>query len=225
MIRSGNGRGETSKAHEWQWQRDGDRWRWGWGGGVGPQLGDACVPAKRGGGRGKQAGTVQLTPAGWRADRVEAGRDGAADGAHYATHMNASPSCQHQSPFPNVLCVKRSHLRVSPTGVYHWGVDNYGDGNTPVFGRQIAAFQGHHQRPWTITQREFANNLHQVRRRAGLLWADAGMGEQRCCGRAHAGAARGQVDGGWVAGRQVVAAVPTAASTVSGGNPLQALGP
>ncbi|GIL52588.1 hypothetical protein Vafri_8410 [Volvox africanus] len=48
------------------------------------------------------------------------------------------------------------------TGIYHWGVDNYGDGSTPVFGRQIAAFQGHHQRPWTITQREFANNLHQV---------------------------------------------------------------
>jgi hypothetical protein len=48
------------------------------------------------------------------------------------------------------------------TGVYHWGVDNYGDGKTPVFGRQIAAFQGHHQRPWTITQREFCNNLHQV---------------------------------------------------------------
>ncbi|GLC70720.1 hypothetical protein PLESTF_001026300 [Pleodorina starrii] len=48
------------------------------------------------------------------------------------------------------------------TGVYHWGVDNYGDGSTPVFGRQIAAFQGHHQRPWTITQREFANNMHQV---------------------------------------------------------------
>ncbi len=46
--------------------------------------------------------------------------------------------------------------------MYHWGVDNYGDGSTPVFGRQIAAFQGHHQRPWTITQREFANNLHQV---------------------------------------------------------------
>ena len=49
------------------------------------------------------------------------------------------------------------------TGVYHWGVDNYGDGKTPVFGRQIAAFQGHHQRPWTITQREFCNNVHQVR--------------------------------------------------------------
>ena len=49
------------------------------------------------------------------------------------------------------------------TGVYHWGVDNYGDGNTPLFGRQIAAFQGHHQRPWTITQREFCNNVHQVR--------------------------------------------------------------
>jgi hypothetical protein len=49
------------------------------------------------------------------------------------------------------------------TGIYHWGVDNYGDGSTPVFGRQIAAFQGHHQRPWTITQREFCNNLHQAR--------------------------------------------------------------
>lgn len=49
------------------------------------------------------------------------------------------------------------------TGIYHWGVDNYGDGTTPMFGRQIAAFQGHHQRPWTITQREFCNNVHQVR--------------------------------------------------------------
>jgi ubiquitin-conjugating enzyme E2 variant len=49
------------------------------------------------------------------------------------------------------------------TAVFHWGVDNYGDGSTPVLGKQIAAFQGHHQRPWTITQREFANNVHQVR--------------------------------------------------------------
>lgn len=48
------------------------------------------------------------------------------------------------------------------TGIYHWSVDNYGSGETPMFGRQIAAFQGHHQRPWTITQREFCNNLHQV---------------------------------------------------------------
>eukprot|EP00197_Chlamydomonas_leiostraca_P000013 CAMPEP_0202885424 /NCGR_PEP_ID=MMETSP1391-20130828/41651_1 /ASSEMBLY_ACC=CAM_ASM_000867 /TAXON_ID=1034604 /ORGANISM="Chlamydomonas leiostraca, Strain SAG 11-49" /LENGTH=314 /DNA_ID=CAMNT_0049568669 /DNA_START=754 /DNA_END=1698 /DNA_ORIENTATION=+ len=48
------------------------------------------------------------------------------------------------------------------TAIYHWGVDNYGDGNTPLVGKQIAAFQGHHQRPWTITQREFCNNVHQV---------------------------------------------------------------
>lgn len=41
-------------------------------------------------------------------------------------------------------------------------VDNYGDADTPVFGSQIAAFQGHHQRPWTITEREFCNNVHQV---------------------------------------------------------------
>jgi len=44
-------------------------------------------------------------------------------------------------------------------------VDNYGDGSTPIVGAQIAAFQGHHQRPWTITEREFCNNLYKV----GLL--------------------------------------------------------
>jgi len=52
------------------------------------------------------------------------------------------------------------------TGVYHWGVDNYGNGKTPFFGSQIAAFQGHHQRPWTITEREFSNNVHKVFRPA-----------------------------------------------------------
>lgn len=48
------------------------------------------------------------------------------------------------------------------TGVYHWSVDNYGDGNTPIVGEQIAAFQGHHKEPWTITEREFCNNVHKV---------------------------------------------------------------
>lgn len=27
------------------------------------------------------------------------------------------------------------------TGIYHWSVDNYGDGTTPIVGKQIAAFQ------------------------------------------------------------------------------------
>ena len=48
------------------------------------------------------------------------------------------------------------------TGVYHWSVDNYGSGATPLVGSQIAAFQGHHQKPWTITEREFCNNVHKV---------------------------------------------------------------
>lgn len=48
------------------------------------------------------------------------------------------------------------------TAVYHWSVDNYGDANTPIVGGQIAAFQGHHVRPWTITERAFANNVHKV---------------------------------------------------------------
>ncbi|KAI3433904.1 hypothetical protein D9Q98_003706 [Chlorella vulgaris] len=48
------------------------------------------------------------------------------------------------------------------TAFYHFFVDNYGDASTPVFGGQIAAFQGHHQRPWTITEREFSNNVHKL---------------------------------------------------------------
>ncbi|GKU89182.1 hypothetical protein SLEP1_g3352 [Rubroshorea leprosula] len=46
------------------------------------------------------------------------------------------------------------------SGVYHWGIDNYGDASTPVFGAQIETFRGHHKWPWTITRRQFANNLH-----------------------------------------------------------------
>ncbi|KAI5641829.1 hypothetical protein M9H77_00377 [Catharanthus roseus] len=50
------------------------------------------------------------------------------------------------------------------SGVYHWGIDNYGNAETPVFGAQIEAFQGHHKWPWTITRRQFANNLHALSR-------------------------------------------------------------
>ncbi|XP_074309563.1 fatty acid desaturase 4, chloroplastic-like [Silene latifolia] len=46
------------------------------------------------------------------------------------------------------------------SGVYHWGIDNYGGPKTPLVGAQIEAFQGHHKWPWTITKRQFANNLH-----------------------------------------------------------------
>lgn len=46
------------------------------------------------------------------------------------------------------------------SGVYHWGIDNYGRAGTPLLGPQIEAFQGHHRWPCTITRRQFANNLH-----------------------------------------------------------------
>ncbi|CAM9326467.1 unnamed protein product [Ectocarpus sp. 12 AP-2014] len=48
------------------------------------------------------------------------------------------------------------------SGVFHWSVDNYGDGSTPVFGAVIEAFQGHHGSPWTITYRPFENNVHKI---------------------------------------------------------------
>ncbi|KAL0000851.1 hypothetical protein SO802_014632 [Lithocarpus litseifolius] len=47
------------------------------------------------------------------------------------------------------------------TGVYHWGIDNYGSASTPIFGSQIDGFQRHHKWPWTITRIEFAS-LSQV---------------------------------------------------------------
>lgn len=50
------------------------------------------------------------------------------------------------------------------SGVYHWAIDNYGDESTPIVGPQIEAFQGHHKWPWTITRRQFANNLHALAR-------------------------------------------------------------
>ncbi|KAF3795363.1 Fatty acid desaturase 4 [Nymphaea thermarum] len=55
------------------------------------------------------------------------------------------------------------------SGVYHWAIDNYGDAGTPFFGPQIEAFQGHHRWPWTITRREFANNLQALARATAFL--------------------------------------------------------
>ena len=48
------------------------------------------------------------------------------------------------------------------SGVFHWSVDNYGNGRTPVMGNIIAAFQGHHSAPWTITYRGFCNNVYKL---------------------------------------------------------------
>jgi len=48
------------------------------------------------------------------------------------------------------------------SGVLHWSVDNYGNGRTPVMGGIIAAFQGHHSAPWTITERGFCNNVYKL---------------------------------------------------------------
>ncbi|KAK7387070.1 hypothetical protein VNO78_27565 [Psophocarpus tetragonolobus] len=65
------------------------------------------------------------------------------------------------------------------SGIYHWAIDNYGDGSTPIVGPQIEAFQGHHKWPWTITKRQFANNLHALARAVtfavlpiALVWHD-----------------------------------------------------
>lgn len=48
------------------------------------------------------------------------------------------------------------------SGVLHWSVDNYGNGRTPIMGGIIAAFQGHHATPWTITERGISNNVYKL---------------------------------------------------------------
>jgi len=60
-------------------------------------------------------------------------------------------------------CVVSSWLAADlGSGILHWSVDNYGNGRTPIMGNIIAAFQGHHSAPWTITQREFCNNVYKL---------------------------------------------------------------
>lgn len=60
------------------------------------------------------------------------------------------------------------------SGVLHWSVDNYGNGRTPIMGGIIAAFQGHHSAPWTITYREFCNNVSKLCLPFGV-WTIAAM--------------------------------------------------
>ena len=55
------------------------------------------------------------------------------------------------------------------SGILHWSVDNYGNGKTPVMGSIIAAFQGHHAAPWTITERGFCNNVYKLCLPFGVL--------------------------------------------------------
>ena len=65
------------------------------------------------------------------------------------------------------------------SGVLHWSVDNYGNGRTPIMGGIIAAFQGHHSAPWTITQRGFCNNVYKLCTPFGLapLVLTVGLGD------------------------------------------------
>ncbi|CAO2164163.1 unnamed protein product [Urochloa humidicola] len=75
------------------------------------------------------------------------------------------------------------------TGIYHWLVDNYGDASTPLVGAQIAAFQGHHRHPSTITLRDPCNNLHALSRAAALALPPAGAALSFAAGAAHPAAA------------------------------------
>lgn len=61
-----------------------------------------------------------------------------------------------------VLIVSSWTLADFGSGVLHWSVDNYGNGKTPIMGGIIAAFQGHHAAPWTITERGFCNNVYKL---------------------------------------------------------------
>ncbi|CAN7014664.1 unnamed protein product [Brassica rapa subsp. trilocularis] len=55
------------------------------------------------------------------------------------------------------------------SGVYHWATDNYGDKSTPLVGTHVQDSLDHHECPWTITERQFANNLHFMARGTTLM--------------------------------------------------------
>ncbi|GMP52561.1 hypothetical protein CsSME_00018324 [Camellia sinensis var. sinensis] len=88
------------------------------------------------------------------------------------------PPPPQPQPNPSTTLRTNSHMWLEPilaglvgyvladlgSGVYHWAIDNYGGSTTPVFGSQIEAFQGHHKWPWTITRRQFANNIQALAR-------------------------------------------------------------
>lgn len=62
----------------------------------------------------------------------------------------------------SILLIAAYVLADFGSGVLHWSVDNYGNGRTPIMGAIIAAFQGHHSAPWTITERGFSNNVYKL---------------------------------------------------------------
>jgi len=82
--------------------------------------------------------------------------------------------CSPEAFFSPPPCLKRAPAqqpRFWPTSWWTWqqgsttlGWTTDGNASTPVFGSQIDAFQGHHRRPWTITKRGWANNLHALAR-------------------------------------------------------------
>jgi len=73
-------------------------------------------------------------------------------------HINSIPEV-----FPVILVIITSIIFGDfSTGIFHWSVDNYGSIKTPVFGSVCVAFQGHHNTPWTITFRSFANNVYKI---------------------------------------------------------------
>ena len=76
-------------------------------------------------------------------------------------------SCMHLDNVNNILSfiaviIGSIILGDFSTGVFHWSVDNYGNIKTPIFGSVCVAFQGHHESPWTITFRSFANNVYKI---------------------------------------------------------------
>lgn len=80
----------------------------------------------------------------------------------------------HASPLLSLLLTTTTILTTYTladlgSGIFHWSVDNYGNSKTPILGNIIAAFQGHHTAPWTITERGFCNNVHKLCYPFGVL--------------------------------------------------------
>lgn len=55
------------------------------------------------------------------------------------------------------------------SGIFHFGVDNYGDPKTPVVGTMIKEFQEHHVKPWDLEEASVWTNCAQAGQVLGPL--------------------------------------------------------
>ena len=74
----------------------------------------------------------------------------------FVAWIGVSKVCDRHSTLQAVCGVVATYLLADlVSAVYHFFMDNYGDGDTPVVGDQVVMFKEHHKSPWRVTQKRY----------------------------------------------------------------------